>query len=117
MVSCCVNPACRTEYRPLHSGDLYALERPHQDTELFWVCSTCASRFNLCLDSTGSVSLRLRAYGGPASLPNHDVSLRLAGHSARRMPWRRSVPASVRPAIQLVDSRGPAQEARHNSFL
>jgi len=41
MVSCCVNPACRTEFRSLNTGVLYAVERRSVDTEFFWLCSAC----------------------------------------------------------------------------
>jgi hypothetical protein len=35
MVSCCVNPACRAEFRSLNTGDIYAVERRSADTEFF----------------------------------------------------------------------------------
>lgn len=60
MVSCCVNPACRTEFRSLNAGVLYAVERGSVDTEFFWLCSACVPRVPLCLDPTGCISVRPR---------------------------------------------------------
>ena len=61
MVSCRVNPACRTEFKPLNTGYLYALERRSADTEFFWLCSACALVVALSLDVTGGVSVRARS--------------------------------------------------------
>jgi hypothetical protein len=51
MVNSCVNPACRTQFRLLHSGDLYVIERPATATGLFWICSDCASSFRPYLNA------------------------------------------------------------------
>ena len=61
MVSCCVNPACRTEFKLLNTGDLYALERRSADTEFFWLCSACVPVVALGLDAMGGVSVRPRS--------------------------------------------------------
>jgi hypothetical protein len=59
MVSCCANPACRTEFR--FTGDLYALERSSADKEFFWFCSTWVPVVALGLDAMGGVSVRPRS--------------------------------------------------------
>ena len=93
MVNRCINPACQTEFRLLNSGDLYAVERPDSEAEFFWICSDCASKFNLYLDPTGVVSLRARANGENNHPPLLKASLRLVAHARRHMPWHYAVPA------------------------
>ena len=60
MVAHCVNPGCRKEFKLLNAGDLYLHETRHSDTEFFWLCSGCTTQFDLCLDPTGGVRLKLR---------------------------------------------------------
>lgn len=93
MVNRCINPACPTEFRLLNSGDLYTVERPGSEAEFFWICSSCASRFNLFLDPTGVVSLRARANGEQNHPPLLKASLRLVAHARRHMPWHHAVPS------------------------
>jgi hypothetical protein len=97
MINQCVNPACRTEFRLFNSGDLYAVDRPHGYPEYFWVCSSCASKFNVSVDPMGLVSLRPRPEGHPASKVLAHSNLRLVAHATRRLPWRRAIPAGTHP--------------------
>lgn len=57
MVSCCVNPACRTEFRSLNTGVLYAAERGSADTEFFWLCSACVPRSHCASARRGAFRL------------------------------------------------------------
>jgi hypothetical protein len=98
MIKNCVNPACGTEYKLFNSGDLYALERRFADTEFFWLCSECASGFDLHIDTTGCVSRRLRGDRGQA--PHPDGTLRLVARALRRIPWRQTIPAGERRVIE-----------------
>jgi hypothetical protein len=107
MIDQCVNPACRTEFRLFNSGDLYAIDLPHRDPEHFWVCSACASKFNVSVDPMGIVSLVPRSELDPASPVHPHVNLRLVAHAARRMPWRRCVPAGLHPAVMDSGNREP----------
>jgi hypothetical protein len=61
MVNPCINPACRAEFRLLRVGDVYAVERPYAETELVWICSACASDFELAFDPSGVFSVSRRA--------------------------------------------------------
>jgi hypothetical protein len=103
MVNCCVNPACGTEFRLVHSGDLYAIDRPYTDTEFFWICSNCSSRFDLALDSMGRLLLRPREDSQPAYTPPFPARLRLVARARRHMPWRHAVPAGIGP---MADNSG-----------
>ena len=114
MINQCVNPACRSEFKLFNSGDLYAIERTHGYPEYFWVCSTCASKFNVSVDPMGLVSLRPRSERDQASQVHPHANLRLVAHAARRMPWRRAVPADVHPAVRNSRERaGPT----HGEYL
>ena len=91
MVSCCVNPACRTEFKLLNTGYLYALERRSANTEFFWLCSGCALVVALGLDAMGGVSVRPRSDAHRPHPPSLESRLRLvARSSAERIPWHRS---------------------------
>jgi hypothetical protein len=81
MVNNCVNPICRTAFRLLESGDLYALERQTANTEFFWLCPECASRFELHLNAWGGVVMRFRGEKGEDDLHLSDVSLSLVAHA------------------------------------
>ena len=70
MVSCCVNPACRAEFKLLNTGDLYALERRSADTEFFWLCFACALVVAPGLDAMGGVSVRTRSDARHPQLPD-----------------------------------------------
>lgn len=87
MVQHCFNPACRQEFQLLNAGDLYALEWASADTEFFWLCSSCASRFDLSLDNAGVTTLIARGSAGNTRRPPADVELRLISRGAR--PARR----------------------------
>lgn len=93
MVNRCVNPACATEFRLLNSGDLYAIERPCSETEFFWICANCASKFELFLDASDCIALRPRGQGETIHPPQLHASLRLVARARRHMPWRHGVPA------------------------
>src|ERR1039457_956402 len=72
IVKCCVNRDCRAEFNHLDGGDLYAFERQCADTEFFWLCSACASQFDLYLDPTVCVSLRPKGDKGQAPHPRSE---------------------------------------------
>jgi hypothetical protein len=91
MVSCCVNPACRTESKLLNKGYLYALERRSADTEFFWLCSACALVVEMSLDEMGGVSVRPRSGTRHPQLPHLDSRLRLVARpSVEQTPWHRA---------------------------
>jgi hypothetical protein len=96
MVNCCVNPACSEEFRLLNAGNLYAHERRSSSTEFFWLCSTCASRFDVYLDAAGSVKVRERSAGHGAQPPNADAHLRLVSRSAKPTPRPHTLPSEER---------------------
>jgi hypothetical protein len=96
MVNCCVNPLCRTEFQLLDCSDLYALERPGADPEFFWLCSTCASTFDLCLDRVGCILLRTRGENAPVDISPPDARLHRVARARRHMPWNHAIPAGVR---------------------
>jgi hypothetical protein len=75
MVSCCANPACRTEFRFI--GDFYALERSSADKEFFWLCSTWVPVVAVGLDAMGGVSVRPRSDSCRPRPPHLDSRLRL----------------------------------------
>jgi len=77
MINCCANPACQAECRSLGSGDLYALERRSANTEFFWICSSCATIYGLCLGETGKMSLQSRLEVRPPRPPRSEICLRL----------------------------------------
>lgn len=96
MVDRCLNPHCRVEFKVLSSGDLYAYERRWADTEFFWLCSTCAPRYDLRLDPDGRVRIQARS-GLHHGLPPHpEGNLRLITRSARSLPPLRTVPSGER---------------------
>src|ERR1039458_5060335 len=92
MVNYCVNSDCREELKVLNAGDLYALERRSADTEFFWLCSACASRFDMYFDLAGRVSVRQRSEHKRARPPHPDGHLRLVSRSIKRTPWSHAVP-------------------------
>ena len=77
MVKRCGNSSCREEFKPLNGGDLYALERRSANTEFFWLCSACACAYELYLDPTGCVSVRVWNLIHRAQPPHPDANLRL----------------------------------------
>jgi hypothetical protein len=99
MVNRCVNPACREEFKLLNAGDLYAHEKRYANTEFFWLCSACASRFDLRLDSLGRVTLRPR---GDRALPPHpEGTLRLISRAVRPPARPHAVPSGERAATYV----------------
>jgi hypothetical protein len=96
MVNRCLNPDCRTEFKLLNAGDLYAYERRSADTEFFWLCSACACKFDLYLDSSGRVAVRARNVLNRASPPTLDGHLRLVSRSAKPMPRPQTIPSDER---------------------
>ena len=99
MISCCVNPACRAEFKLLNAGDLYAHERPSDDTEFFWLCSACAPKVDLQLDPNGRVSVRPRSDINLARPPHPDGDLRLVARPMKRLPWRHMMPFGERASF------------------
>ena len=104
MVAHCVNPGCRKEFKLLNAGDLYAHETRHSDTEFFWLCSGCTSQFDLCLDPTGGVRLKLR--GERAFPPHPDGSLRLVSRGVKPTPRLQGIPSREEASSRLF-SVGP----------
>jgi hypothetical protein len=101
MVNCCINPACRCEFKLFSSGNLYAHERPVADTEFFWLCSECVSKVDLHLDTAGHVSTRSR--GNDRRRPPHpDGDLRLVSRPILRVPWQHMTPAGEREPLAGV---------------
>ncbi len=90
MVSCCVNPACRTEFRSLDTGVLYAVERRSVDTEFFWLCSACVPVVALSLDTMGCVSVRPQSDAVRPQPPHPDGYLRLVAQRKLRTPCHRA---------------------------
>ena len=89
MVSCCINPACHTEFRFLNTGGLYALERRSVDTEFFWLCSACVPLVALFLDLMGNVCVGSK-FDAPHQHPHPDSRLRLVYCPMERTPWLRA---------------------------
>ena len=104
MVSCCVNPACRTEFRSLNTGALYAVERRPMDTEFFWLCSACVPVAALALDPMGCISVRPQSDVVRPQPPHPDGDLRLVTQSKRRTPWHG---ASLARGLTLSGEHGP----------
>ena len=96
MVQYCFNPACRQEFQLLHAGDLYALEWESADTEFFWLCADCASRFDLYLDDSGVVALSSRGAGRMSHRPSTAGELHLISRCARPAPRLDSRPTAER---------------------
>ena len=74
MVNCCANPSCRTEFRFLNGGDLYALEREFENTQFFWVCPRCSRSLVLELGLDGCVSAEIRSRTNRAPHPPRPTS-------------------------------------------
>jgi hypothetical protein len=105
MVSRCVNPQCRAEFRLLSEGNLFALERRSADTEFFWLCPSCIDLLCVSLDQTGHVSVQSLKDKPIHTPPNPDRYLRPVTHLANV--------ASSRPPIAYhtsddVSTRQPA---------
>jgi len=96
MVQHCFNPACHQEFRLLHAGDLYALERQSADTEFFWLCSDCASRFDLYLEASGVVVLGVQGSVRPPRRSSVEGELHLISRCARPAPRPDSRPTAER---------------------
>ena len=86
MIKCCVNPACRVEFKHFMGGDLYALERRSAAIEFFWLCPACACLFEMYLDPVGYVSVRAGSLIHRVPPPHSDASLRLISHLMRPRP-------------------------------
>jgi hypothetical protein len=104
MVNRCVNPACREEFKLLNAGDLYAHERRSYGTEFFWLCATCASRFDVYLDPADGVSVRPRSIANRAQPPHPDGDLRLVSHSRRPAPRPQTAPSGERAFSFVFDA-------------
>ena len=103
MVTSCVNPGCRTEFKFLNTGDLYALERRSTDTEFFWLCSACVPVVALSLDPMGSVSVRRKSDAVLPQPPHPDGYLRLVAQRKLCTPWHR---ASLARGLKLSSGYG-----------
>jgi hypothetical protein len=96
MVQHCFNPACHQDFQLLYAGDLYALERGSADTEFFWLCIACASRFDLFVDDSGTISLSDRRAARIAARTPPQGELRLISRCARPAPRLDSRPTAER---------------------
>jgi hypothetical protein len=92
MVDCCANPACRGEFKMLHCGDLYALERRAIDTQFFWLYSECAPKLDLVLNAEGRLSFRPQSGARHTRPIDPNAILRLVSR-ASRTPWRGAIPS------------------------
>jgi hypothetical protein len=90
MISCCVNPACRAEFRSLNTGALYAVERRCVNTEFFWLCSACVPMVALSLDPMWRVTVRPQSGAGRSQPPHPDGYLRLVVLHKPRTPSHRT---------------------------
>jgi hypothetical protein len=52
MISSCANPECSAQYRIRDKGKIFVEEQAF-GMEFFWLCSHCASRFDLSFDPQG----------------------------------------------------------------
>ena len=96
MVSQCINPACRSEFKFFNSGYLYAHERRSEDAEFFWLCSPCAIKFMPSIDSNGRVSVMSRSGSQCSTPPRTEGYMRLVASPMRRSPWSATSPADLR---------------------
>jgi hypothetical protein len=106
MVDCCASPGCRADFRQFNSGDLYALERRSENTEFFWLCSECAPRFDLLLDSEGRLTFQSRGDRSHHRPANPEGTLRLISSSAHHVPWHHSAPSDEPRVAQNFHDRG-----------
>lgn len=102
MVRCCVNPACRAEFRSLNTGNLYALEKRSADTEFFWLCSTCVPKVVLSLDPLRCVTVTSRSDTRCLQPPHPDGYLRLVAQRKPATPWH---PAILAYGLMLSNGR------------
>jgi len=93
MVKRCVNPECSNEFRHMSSGRLYALESESADTRFVWLCSVCAPKMAVGVDSSGAVSVQQPSGTIQQTPPNHIARLRFISgqHRAATSPPRTSV--------------------------
>ena len=113
MVNCCVNPLCRTEFQLLNCRDLYAFEWPDADPEFFWLCSICASSYDVCLDRVGGILLRARGENAPGPISPSHARLQRVARARRHMPWNHSIPAGVRPSQRNYGNWGASVHGTH----
>ena len=111
MVNRCSNRDCRAEFKVLNGGDLYAYERRSADTEFFWLCSVCASGYDLYLDPKGRIEVRARNPAHQGRPPHPDGSLRLISRSIRPTLRPNTMPSGVR-----VSSFVPILEPASSTF-
>jgi hypothetical protein len=108
MVKRCFNSACQEEFKLLNAGDLYACERRSADTEFFWLCCGCASRFDIFLDAAGRVTLEPRRETYRFRPPYLDGRLRLISRSVKPAPRPNTLPFGERPAAFFTFGPGLA---------
>jgi hypothetical protein len=94
----CVNPVCQAEFRLFNTGNLYAMERRHADTEFFWLCPACVTRMALILDPAGHVAVQPRSEAGHRFPPHPDRDLRLLTHLTAPVASRRAIAPHARVA-------------------
>jgi hypothetical protein len=113
MLKYCVNPACCAEFELLHSGDFYALERRDANTEFFWLCPECASRYALQLDAMDRVWSRLRSDCASVCPPNPEANLRLVAHAVRHL---QAIPGGERAVLECAVSTPSHSSLRMRSL-
>jgi hypothetical protein len=108
MVSCCINPSCKADFRSHDAGDLYALEAKTADTEFFWMCEDCAPEMALALGSNGGVEVWPRTAG--RRQPPHPLrDLRLMRSRRRSSQHEAHAPLTRMPVVSS------ARAAAYNS--
>jgi hypothetical protein len=117
MVKSCVNSACREEFKLLNAGDLYSREWHSADTEFFWICSACASMFDLVIDAMGCVSVTPRGKTDRKQPPHPNGHLRLISRAVKPVCRPDTLPSGEQ-ARSFVFGAGPfAPRSRLRSGL
>jgi hypothetical protein len=97
MDNCCVNPNCTAGHKFLRIGDVYAIEGPGAKTECVWICSVCASSFDVSLNSQG-VALVTRHTANPQPPPPAGFKLSLVARGEQGVPLQPSASMTANPA-------------------
>ncbi len=70
MVSNCVNPDCTNEFLYLRDGELFVV-KSQQSVEYFWLCSSCAKKYQVVYDGSGRPQLVAHDDNLPSKKPAH----------------------------------------------
>jgi hypothetical protein len=108
MIKRCINSECRNEFRHLHAGNLYALDRGVSDTQFVWMCADCAPKLAIAIDAAGTISLQGRmpttqSGSGSRTVPaSHAARLRLLSSYEPKGLWYAS---DIRAGSRAPDHR------------